>query len=190
MLGVVSEQFPKGGALTLNSIAAVGMLSVGVIGNPLLGNLQDREINRSLQENHPKLHARVIGEEQMSVLGEYRALDQEKMKNLGLPETVASSVGLVSTPMGKGSLIASSSLYPERQETLSAKAREIISSTQASAKKNTLLLVAILPTIMLISYILLILYFRAKGGYKAEVLTGLKAEDEKYTGGVEGAVEA
>jgi len=36
-LGVVSEQFPKGGALTLNAIAGVGMISVGVPGKPFAG---------------------------------------------------------------------------------------------------------------------------------------------------------
>ena len=37
MLGVVAEQFPKGGALTLNTMGGVGMLAVGVLGSPLLG---------------------------------------------------------------------------------------------------------------------------------------------------------
>ena len=32
MLGVVSEQTPKGGALTLNAISGIGMLAVGVLG--------------------------------------------------------------------------------------------------------------------------------------------------------------
>lgn len=32
MLGVAAERFPKGGALTLNAIGGMGMLSVGVIG--------------------------------------------------------------------------------------------------------------------------------------------------------------
>ena len=30
-LGVVSEQCPKGGALTLNAIAGIGMLAVGIL---------------------------------------------------------------------------------------------------------------------------------------------------------------
>ena len=47
MLGVLAEQFPKGGALTLNVIAGVGMLGVGVVGNPLLGAIQDRWVYTS-----------------------------------------------------------------------------------------------------------------------------------------------
>ncbi|MCA9032147.1 MAG: MFS transporter, partial [Planctomycetaceae bacterium] len=46
------------------------------------------------------------------------------------------------------------------------------------------------PTFMLLCYIALFMYFKSKGGYKAEVLTGHGAEDDKFTGGLEGAVEA
>jgi hypothetical protein len=38
-------------------------------------------------------------------------------------------------------------------------------------------------------YLLLILYFRLIGGYKAAVLVGHAAVDEEFTGGVEGPVE-
>lgn len=40
-LGVVSEQYPRGGALMLNAIAGVGMISVGTLGNPAIGAVQD-----------------------------------------------------------------------------------------------------------------------------------------------------
>ena len=43
---------------------------------------------------------------------------------------------------------------------------------------------------MLAGYLLLIGYFKARGGYKAEVLVGHKAVDAKFTGGVPGAIEA
>src|SRR5215216_1823146 len=46
MLGVVSEQTPKGGALTLNAISGIGMLAVGVLGFPYIGALQaNKEID-------------------------------------------------------------------------------------------------------------------------------------------------
>ena len=52
-LGVVSEQFPKGGALTLNAIAAVGAISVGVLGNPFLGTMQDHFLDKRLAAEYP-----------------------------------------------------------------------------------------------------------------------------------------
>ena len=46
-----------------------------------------------------------------------------------------------------------------------------IAAVREEAKKAALLTVTIFPIIMLICYVALIFYFRAKGGYKAEVLT-------------------
>jgi len=80
MLGVVSEQFPRGGALTLNAIAAVGTLSVGVVGAAFLGHVQDRVIERELHAQNPALHAQVVSQEKVSVFGRYRPLDQEKLQ--------------------------------------------------------------------------------------------------------------
>lgn len=154
MLGVVAERFPRGGALTLNATGGMGMLSVGVIGAALLGNIQDKEIDRKLEENHPQIHAQVVDEPKLSVFGEYRPIDQTKL------------------------------------EAASAGAKETVAEIQGAAKKSALMTVAVFPVIMLVCYLILVLYFRTKGGYKAEVLTGHAAEDEEYTGGREGPVEA
>ena len=47
-LGVVSEQFPRGGALTLNGVSAIGVLGMGVVGAPLMGTWQDKDIDERL----------------------------------------------------------------------------------------------------------------------------------------------
>ena len=86
MLGVVSEQCPKGGALTLNMISGIGMLAAGVIGNPLLGNIQDKEVDAQLFAQAPAIHAQVAGDEKLSVFGAYRAIDETKVAALGETE--------------------------------------------------------------------------------------------------------
>ncbi len=131
MLGVVAERFPKGGALTLNTIAGVGMLSVGVIGAAFLGNIQDKHIDKQLSEQHPAIYQQIVGEEKTSVFGHYNSINQDKIAQLD--------------DAGKN----------------------IIADASSSAKKNALMTVAIFPAIMLFCYIILILYFRSKGGYKA-----------------------
>ena len=80
MLGVVAEQFPKGGALTLNTIAGVGMLGVGVVGAAFLGNIQDTAIDGKLSQANPALYASVVGEERTSVFGKYQPLDEKKIQ--------------------------------------------------------------------------------------------------------------
>lgn len=41
VLGFTSEQFPKGGAMTLNTVSAMGLLTVGIFGVPFLGAVAD-----------------------------------------------------------------------------------------------------------------------------------------------------
>jgi MFS family permease len=81
-LGVVSEQFPRGGALTLNAIAGVGMISVGVLGNPLLGTIQDHSLDRMLAEKGSALHTTVAEPPQSKFGLTYQALDKTKIAEL------------------------------------------------------------------------------------------------------------
>jgi len=74
-LGLVAEQFPRGGALTLNAIAGVGMLGVGIVGAQWLGYLQDTQINKALEGAGP-IYERLMDEtEKKSVFGTYFSLD-------------------------------------------------------------------------------------------------------------------
>jgi MFS family permease len=52
---------------------------------------------------------------------------------------------------------------------------ETVTAIQDSAKKSALRDIVIFPLIMLVSYIVLIIYFRAKGGYKAVVVSPERA---------------
>ncbi len=153
MLGVVAEQFPKGGALTLNTIGGVGMLAVGVLGNPLLGNLVDVRVDEQLQQEAPEVYEEVVDEPKTGIFGEYNSLDQD----------------------------AVTSLSDENQG--------LITTIQATVKQNALLTVAILPAIMLGCYLLLIGYFKLRGGYKPQVLVTEKQEDEMMVGGTSGPAE-
>lgn len=85
-LGVVSEQFPKGGALTLNAIAGVGMISVGVLGNPLLGTIQDHFLDQRLAKQNPVLHEKVTGVQQSKFGLTYRPLDHARLAMLPAAE--------------------------------------------------------------------------------------------------------
>ncbi|RUL88209.1 MFS transporter [Tautonia sociabilis] len=103
MLGVVAEQYPKGGAMTLNTIAGVGMLSVGVLGNPLLGNIQDREAVEQLQASNPAIFEQVVGEPRISVFGTYRPLLQDQIEKL--PEQQRAEVEAIREAAKKNALM-------------------------------------------------------------------------------------
>jgi len=55
ILGFTSERYPKGGALTLNTVSAIGLLSAGIIGTPILGVAFDRSIHDAVVESAPVL---------------------------------------------------------------------------------------------------------------------------------------
>lgn len=80
-LGFVSERFPRGGAMTINMIAGVGMLSVGTVGTAWLGFVQDRAIETELADT--KID--IFEPEKKQFLGiiDYRPISQEKKKALG-----------------------------------------------------------------------------------------------------------
>jgi MFS family permease len=81
-LGLASEQFPRGGALTLNAISAVGMISVGVLGGPFLGTLQDVSLDRNLQQASPPLHAAIAESPQQKFGFDFQPLDKAKIESL------------------------------------------------------------------------------------------------------------
>ena len=55
ILGFVAERYPKGGALTLNTVSAMGLLSLGMVGTPILGVAADKSIYKQSQEKVPAL---------------------------------------------------------------------------------------------------------------------------------------
>lgn len=83
VLGVVADRFPKGGALTLNTITGVGMMGGGIIGAAILGFIQDKSVDRNIlaydKANNAALHSTYISAEKTSLFGNYQALDLSKV---------------------------------------------------------------------------------------------------------------
>jgi hypothetical protein len=103
MLGVVAEQFPKGGALTLNATGGVGMLGVGVLGAMLMGNFQDRAMDRTLIEQAPAIHRQIMVQKE-GLLGTYQAVDETRVK--ALPAEQQAVVGTVGEQAKRSALRA------------------------------------------------------------------------------------
>ena len=82
-LGVVAEQFPRGGALTLNGVSAVGVLGMGILGTPLMGLFLDKGIDVDLREQAPALHQVVDGGIRAGMFGEAPSLNMAAVEALG-----------------------------------------------------------------------------------------------------------
>lgn len=77
MLGLTSEQCPKGGALTLNSMGGIGMLAVGILGFPFIGYLQETTATHQLAKEAPAIYQSVTMDKDY-LLGAYKAIDPVK----------------------------------------------------------------------------------------------------------------
>lgn len=101
MLGVVAEQFPKGGALTLNAIAGIGMLTVGIVGGPLIGAMQEGSAEVALEKDMPGVYEK-ISKDGSYLLGDYKAVDDVKVAEL--PEAEAGEVNEIIKTAKQGAL--------------------------------------------------------------------------------------
>ncbi|MCI0747324.1 MAG: MFS transporter [Verrucomicrobia subdivision 3 bacterium] len=148
MLGVVSERFPKGGALTLGAVGAAGVFSAGLLGTPGIGYVQDFYSAHKLRTETPALYA------------EYAAPEPKTF--LFFPETTGLDNTRVVPLMEKAE-----SQLNEGEKTVR---RAVIYGGRMSLKWT-----ALVPLIMAAGYLLLILYFRIKGGYRQVHIEGAGA---------------
>lgn len=107
-LGVVAEQFPKGGAVTLNAIAGIGMLTVGIIGGPLIGAMQEGSAQAAIEEKMEGVYEDV-SKPDTYFLGEYTAVDETKVA--ALPAEKAEEIGDIVKAAKQGAL-AKVTIFP------------------------------------------------------------------------------
>lgn len=153
MLGVVAEQTPKGGALTLNAISGIGMLAVGTLGFPYIGALQEGK----------KIEAVVANEEAQQVSG---LIVDGKLTTLADKSIYEIIHYQAIDPTQLGALVAQ--LPADKSATVG----EELANVQARSTQGALANMTIFPIIMLAGYVLLIGYFRSRGGYEQIHLDG------------------
>jgi len=139
MLGVVSERFPRGGALTLGAVGAAGVFSAGFLGTPGIGYIQDYYATDKLSKEAPALYA------------QYAATQPKHF--LFFPKTTGLDGARVGPLMEK----------PEAQLT---EDERTVRTAAIYGARMSLKWTSLIPLAMAAGYLLLILYFKATGGYK------------------------
>jgi len=109
MLGLTSEQCPKGGALTLNAMGGIGMLAVGILGFPFIGYLQETSATHQLQASHPAIYQSVTVQKNY-LLGAYQAIDP--VKSAAVTEDAAQAAIKTATVTGQFSALGKMALFP------------------------------------------------------------------------------
>ena len=140
VLGFVSERYPRGGALTLNTVSALGLLSVGIVGGQLLGLAFDKTEHGGMKEKLPEITAKV--EDNKSLFGiQYTAIMPEEINKC--------IVELKKTDPPKAKLV-----------------EETYATVQGSAGRGVLKFAAFFPLILFFAFGCIFLYFKSQGGYK------------------------
>ncbi|MGY9014450.1 MAG: MFS transporter [Rhodospirillales bacterium] len=144
MLAVVSERFPRGGALTLGAIGGIGMLSAGLLGGPGIGYKQDHFAAEFLHEKHPAIHQEYVSDSKQGFLmfREIAGLDGAKL----------------------GALLDKN---PAELSAAETEERAILVEASIRGGQSAFRWTALVPLTMALGYLLLLFYFRAQGGYKA-----------------------
>ena len=147
MLGVVSEQTPKGGALTLNAISGIGMLAVGTLGFPYIGALQDGKQIESITGNEAIVaQAPSLKDGNFTTSKSiYEVIKYDAVDDVALTARLSQDIQ-----------------DPEKLKSIN----EEISKARGGSAQGALADMAIFPVIMLVAYLILLFHFKNKGGYK------------------------
>ena len=99
VLGFAAEQYPRGGALTLNTVSAIGLLSVGIIGTPIIGAFNDNHTKDNIQAMSQEVYEEAKTE--TSFFGaKYEAVDKVKAaaaaESAGLSEELGTAINKAS----------------------------------------------------------------------------------------------
>jgi MFS family permease len=172
ILGFTAERYPQGGALTLNTVSAMGLLSLGVIGTPILGVQFDKQIHAALTEKAPAF-AEVAtapgsflgGGHNMIAPGIKVTADEDANKNgiLDREELIG--------PEGNPILTATWGYMDGLSAEDNAALRATYDEEEELAGRSVLVYATRFPLMLVLVFGVIFLYFRSKGGYKPIELT-------------------
>lgn len=174
MLGVVGERFPKGGALTMGAVGGVGMLSAGLLGGPGIGYKQDIYASAHLEDNAPETYERYVAADENSFLffPPVKGLDGQKITVvLEDAKTLKADFAkfekaIEEDPKATNPLADLNEWWADAQAH-AAKDKEPVEEAVIHGSRMALKLTAIIPASMFVGFLILVLYFKSKGGYHA-----------------------
>jgi hypothetical protein len=182
MLGVISERFPKGGALALGFSGGVGMLSAGILGGPMIGYKQDYAATHKLQETDSAAYQRYKSDKPVDApipgLPAIAGLDNAKVGVLNdNGKQLQEDLDLLKkSNQTDKNLEKLNEWWTAQGQEHAAKDKTEVREATLYGDRTALTWTAGVPAAMAVGYLLLLLYFVARGGYK-QVHIGAKGEE-------------
>jgi MFS family permease len=185
MLAVVSERFPKGGAIAIGLMGGIGMLSAGLIGGPAIGFKQDYYASENLQSKAPAAYERYKAENENSFAG-FKTVGLDGAK-VGILQDDGVDLGRAEEQLKKDGKTdenhAKLAAWWATSKDSAATDKPSVTEAGLVGGRSALKLTSFVPAVMAVFFLGLLIYFKAIGGYKA-----LEITDEQASGGVKGPV--
>jgi MFS family permease len=213
MLAIVSERFPKGGALTIGAVGGMGMLSAGFLGAPMIGYKQDHFASQELDKASHETFQRYEAKSGAGLDGSKKGLleleakandvrkDLEKVTKEGdakKAEDAKEQLREIEHELtltlkredehakklqaqGKTDVFNLATWWKEEGRPNLDKDKEPVEKSNLYGGQMAMRLTAFVPLTMALLYLLLILYFRSKGGY-TKVEIGKDEEPARFLG--------
>ena len=162
VLGFVSEQFPRGGAMTLNTVSAMGLLTVGIFGFPFLGAVQDHYNTQTIIAQETQLYNDVKDNDQKYT----DVTDPDNPEEKSIYES-KNFFGVRYDSVNTGEFMK---LIDDKGK------KENLDEELKSTSRSSLKVAAVLPLVMAIAFLIIIVYYAATGGYKPVVLADQKGK--------------
>ncbi|HIE99798.1 MAG TPA: MFS transporter [Planctomycetes bacterium] len=182
MLGVVGERFPRGGAITMGAVGAAGALAGGFMGGPGIGYQQDynasAELKQSSQETYDRYAA--ADENGFLVFPKVRGLDGRKVGVLlDDAKTLNTDYAIFADPTdAPDDLKELKDWWDETGQPNAPDDKGRVENARIFGGQMALKLTAIVPATMFVGYLLLVLYFRSRGGYSVVQIDESRSEDD------------
>ena len=166
MLAVASDRFPRCGAIAISIMGGIGMMSAGLIGSPGLGYAKDRFAGEALRTADAAVAEQFKAEKASTFLffEPSVGLDGKKFGD------VQTRLNAAREELAKA---GDKSADGARQK-LTDGERKVLDASIAGDRK-TLRADSFIPATMAVIYLLLLLYFKAIGGYKPVHIEGTDA---------------
>jgi MFS family permease len=176
MLAVVSERFPKGGAIVMGAVGGVGMLSAGFLGGPGIGFKQDVYASKELNKENSTAFNRYAADQPKHFLTfETRGLDGTKtsLVDLAIKATkegagsqAEKELNLTLKQLGESKDGSAIIAWYNANKQHFAGDQPLVDKAGIYGGQMALLWTALVPATMAVLYLLLIVYFKVTGGYK------------------------
>jgi MFS family permease len=183
MLAVASERFPKGGAVTLGAIGAVGMLSAGYLGGPGIGYKQDYYASSQVKETAPAAYETYKSADPKGFLflPKIQGLDQSKVETLEKDgKNVEADLAALKKSGKSDPNVERLAQWWTEAKPSAPQDKPVISQAGIFGSRMALKWTAVVPAIMAVLYLLIILGFKARGGYRALSVADEEAEEHRH----------